>query len=89
MVSVEWSEAIVSCAGSVSQYVLSVTPPTSDCQSGLEGCQFMTNNMIQFNLTLSVNQTYSFNVTAQQYETCNGSIVGNDSDHMVLNTEGQ
>ena len=33
VVNVEWSEALVSCGGSVSQYVLSVTPSTSDCQT--------------------------------------------------------
>ena len=33
VVNVEWSEAFVSCGSSVSQYVLSVTPPTSDCQT--------------------------------------------------------
>ena len=32
-VRVEWSEPFVSCGGAVSQYVLTVTPPTSDCQS--------------------------------------------------------
>ena len=33
VVNVEWSGAFVSCGGCLSQYVLSVTAPTSDCQS--------------------------------------------------------
>ena len=45
VVSVEWSEAIISCAGSVSQYVLSVTPPTSDCQSSPD-CMVMNGSSV-------------------------------------------
>ena len=61
MVNVRWSEPFVSCGGSVSHYVLSVTPPTSDCQSD-SGSAFMTNEM-QYDLTLTVNQTYIFNIS--------------------------
>ena len=63
MVHVRWSEPFVSCGGSVSHYVLSVTPPTSDCQSesGNSGTEFMTNET-QYNLTVTADQTYSLNV---------------------------
>ena len=63
VLSVRWSEPVISCAGSVSQYVLSVTPPTSDCQSGSEDCVFMT-DQTQYNLTVTANQTYNLTVRA-------------------------
>ena len=44
----------------MSHYVLSVTPPTSDCQSD-SGSEFMTNET-QYNLTVSANRTYTFNI---------------------------
>ena len=54
-VTVEWSEPVISCGGSVSQYVLSVTPPTPDYQPDSD---FRTNET-QFNLTVSVDVTYT------------------------------
>ena len=63
VLSVRWSEPVISCAGSVSQYVLSVTPPTSDCQSGSEDCVFMT-DQTQYNLTVTASQTYNLTVIA-------------------------
>ena len=63
VLSVRWSEPVISCADSVSQYVLSVTPPTSDCQSGSEDCVFMT-NQTQYNLTVNASQTYNLTVRA-------------------------
>ena len=64
MVNVSWSEPFVSCGGSVSHYVLSVTPPIPDCQSGSgdSGSEFMANET-QYNLTLTTNQTYNFNIS--------------------------
>ena len=55
VVTVEWSEPFISCAGSVSQYVLSVTPPTSECQSGSgsRACMLMT-DQTQYKLTLAI-----------------------------------
>ena len=64
---VRWSEPVISCAGSVSQYVFSVTPPTSDCQSGSEDCVFMT-DQTQYNLTLNASQTY--NLTVRANDSC-------------------
>ena len=63
VLSVRWSESVISCAGSVSQYVLSVTPPTSDCQSGAEDCVFVT-NQTQYNFNVNASQTYNLTVTA-------------------------
>ena len=63
VVRVRWSESVISCTGSVSQYVLSVTPPTSDCQSGSEDCVFMT-DQTQYNLTVTASQIHSLTVRA-------------------------
>jgi hypothetical protein len=78
VVSVEWSEPFVSCSGSVSQYVLSVTPPTSDCQSGSQDCQLST-DQTQLDLTLTVDQTYSLSVRA---DTCD--YTGNYSEPVTI-----
>ena len=88
MVSVEWSEAIVSCAGSVSQYVLSVTPPTSDCQSSPD-CMVMDDSSVitrpgtetQYSLTVS-SQNYDITVRA---DTCGGSLTGDNSSVYTVN----
>ena len=47
----------------MSHYVLSVTPPTSDCPSGYDnsGSEFMTNET-QYKLTVTADQTYSLNI---------------------------
>ena len=63
VLSVRWSEPVISCAGSVSQYVLSVTPPISDCQSGSEDCVFMT-DQTQYSLTVTASQIHSLTVRA-------------------------
>ena len=74
VVTVEWSEANISCGGSVSQYVLSVTPPTPDDQTDTE---FRTNET-QFNLTVSVDETY--NVTIRVDDRCGNSMIGQPVD---------
>ena len=66
--SVEWSEAIVSCAGSVSQYVLSINPPISDCWSGK--CVILTNRT-HYNMTLTVDKSYSLTLRA---DTCSNTL---------------
>ena len=78
VVTVKWSEPVISCAGSVSQFVLSVTPLTSDCQSGSEDCVFMP-DQTQYNLTLRADQRYTLTVRA---DTCRNTQRGNDSDPM-------
>ena len=75
VVTLEWNEPFISCAGSVSQYVLSVTPPTSDCQSGSGDCVLMT-GQTQYNLTVTVDQTYSLTVRA---DTCTNMQIGESS----------
>ena len=67
VLSVRWSEPVISCAGSVSRYVLSVTPPTSNCQSGSGDCVFMT-NQTQYHLTVNASQTY--NLTVRANDSC-------------------
>ena len=80
IVTVEWSEPVISCNGSVSQYVLTVTP---DC--GSEDCVFMTEDT-QYSLTLTVDQTYSLTVRA---DTCRNTQRGNDSDPISLTIYGE
>ena len=64
MVHVRWSEPYVSCGGSVSHYVLSVTPPTPDCESGSggSGSEFMINET-HYNLTVVMTETYNLNIS--------------------------
>ena len=74
VVTVEWSEPVVSCGGSVSQYVLSVTPPTPD---GSGDSEFSTNET-QFNLNVSVDVTYTLTVRAN--DSCENSKTGEPVD---------
>ena len=67
MISVEWSEAVIACEEP--QYVLSVTPPTSECQSGPEDCQLLTTNT-RHNLTLSVGQNYRITLRLADFQAC-------------------
>ena len=48
----------------MSHYVLSVTPPTPDCQSGSDdsGSEFITNET-QYKLTVTAEQTYILNIS--------------------------
>ena len=92
VVSVEWSEAIVSCAGTVSQYVLTLTPPTSDCQSSGD-CMVMDGSSV---ITTPGTQTqYSLTVTSQDYDitiradTCGGSLTGDTSSLYNINLTGE
>ena len=82
VVNVVWSEPFISCTGSVSQYVLSVTPPTSDCGSGSEDCVLVT-DQTHYDLTLTVDQTYNLTVRA---DTCTNTLTGEYSDPLSINT---
>ena len=82
VVNVVWSEPFISCSGSVSQYVLSVTPPTSDCGSGSEDCVLVT-DQTHYDLTLTVDQTYNLTVRA---DTCTNTLTGDYSDPLSINT---
>ena len=77
VVTVTWSEPVISCGGSVSQYVLSVTPPTPDDQPGSRDSEFRTNET-QFNLNVSVDVTY--NVTVRADDRCGNSMTGEPVD---------
>ena len=87
ILNVEWSEAFVSCGGSVSQYVLSVTPPTSDCQSSPE-CEVMDGSSSVYNRSCTETQ-YSLTVATQEYditvraEACAGSLTAESSVYTV------
>ena len=76
---VRWSEPVISCGGSVSQFVLTLTPPTSDCQSSGD-CMVMDGSSV---ITRPGTQTqHTFNVDVSQSDitvsadTCDGSLTG-------------
>ena len=85
VVTLEWNEPFISCNGSVSQYVLTVTPPTFDCQSGSGDCVLMT-NQTQYNLTVTVDQMYSLTVRA---DTCRNMQIGENSSVLTLELGGK
>ena len=82
VVRVEWSEATVSCSGSVSQYVLCMTPLTPGGQSG----ECMTTDQTQFDLTVTSNRRYNLTIRA---DACDNSIMGNESDPKILRLNGK
>ena len=85
VVTLEWNQPFISCNGSVSQYVLTVTPPTSDCQSGTGDCVLMT-NQTQYNLTVTVDQMYNLTVRA---DTCRNMQMGENSSVLSLELGGK
>ena len=92
MVRVEWSEPFISCGGSVSQYVLTVTPPTSDCQSSPDCTTDGSSSVV----TAPGTQTaYGLSVTSQRYDitlradTCGGSLTGETSSVYNVNLTGE
>ena len=77
--NVSWNEPVVSCGGSVSQYVLTVTPPTSDCQSSgdcmvRDGSSVITTpgTQTQYSLTVNVSQS---DITVRA-DTCSSTLTG-------------
>ena len=88
---VGWSKPVINCGGSVSQYVLTLTPPTSDCQSSGD-CMVMGGSSV---ITTPGTQTqYSLTVTSQDYDitvradTCGGSLTGDTSSLYNINLTG-
>ena len=87
VVTVSWSEPVISCNASITQYVLTVSPPTTECPSGScvvgrrEG-RFETREQ---NISLSLEQIYIFIVRAY---TCNNTLTGKDSDQYAIRMEG-
>ena len=86
VVNVEWSEAFVSCGGSLSQYVLSVTPPTPDCQASPD-CVIVTSSSqytipgseTQYSLTVG---TLDYDITVRA-DVCDGSMTAESSVYNV------
>ena len=86
VVNVEWSEALVSCGGSLSQYVLSVTPPTPDCHSSPD-CVVVTSSSqytipgseTQYSLTVG---TLDYDITVRA-DVCDGSMTAESSVYNV------
>ena len=66
VVTVRWSDPVISCSGSTSQYVLTVSPPTTECLSG--GCVVGRGGEgfeeREHSVTLSVEQMYTFTMRA-------------------------
>ena len=86
VVNVEWSEAFVSCGGSLSQHVLSVTPPTPDCQSSPD--YVVVTSSSQYTIPGSETQ-YSLTVGTLDYDitiradVCDGSMTAESSVYKV------
>ena len=94
VVRVEWSEPLISCGGSVFQYVLTVTPPTSDCQSSPD-CSLTTDGSSSVITAPGTQTTYGLSVTSQSYDitlrgdTCGGSLTGGTSSAYNVNLTGE
>ena len=98
MVTVEWSEPFISCAGSVSQYVLSVTPPTCDCPSS-ENCDVvmdsmdstalytLSGNQREYNITVNGTMSLVYKATVRA-DTCDNELAGELSSVHNINLEG-
>ena len=87
VVTVSWSEPVISCNGSTSQYVLTVSPNTTECSSG--SCEVGRGEerfeKRELNVTLTVEQMYNFTVRA---DTCNNNQTGQDSEQFTIQMEG-
>ena len=87
VVTVSWSEPVISCNGSTSQYVLTVSPNTTECPSG--SCEVGRGEerfeKRELNVTLTVEQMYNFTVRA---DTCNNNQTGQDSEQFTIQMEG-
>ena len=87
VVTVRWSDPVISCNGSTSRYVLTVSPPTTECPSGecevgKESAGFEEREK---NVTLTVNRTYNLNVRA---DTCSNTQTGQESGTYTIDLEG-
>ena len=89
VVTLEWSEPFISCAGSVSQYVLSVTPPTCDCPSS-PNCVVMDGRAVytlsgserQHNFTVNSTMSPEYGVTVRA-DTCDNTLTGEPSSEYL------
>ena len=77
----------------MSQYVLTVTPPTSDCQSSPD-CSLTTDGSCSLITAPGTQTIYSLFVTSQNYDitiradTCGGSLTGGTSSVFNVNLAG-
>ena len=73
--TVVWSEVTVTCDGSVSGYVLTVTPPTSDCPDCVvvDGSSVYTlsGNETQYIINVNGSQSLVYDMTVRA-KTCDG-----------------
>ena len=80
--TVEWSEPFISCTGSVSQYVLFVTPPTCDCDTSPD-CIVMDSTAVytlfgsntQYVITVNETKSLEYGVTLRA-DTCGNRLNG-------------
>ena len=78
----------------MSQYVLTVTPPTSDCQSSPD-CSLTTDGSSSVVTAPGTQTAYSLSVTSQSYDitlradTCSGSLTGGISSVYNVNLTGE
>ena len=94
VVTVRWKEPFISCDGSVSQYVLTVTPPTCDCESS-EDCMLMADaavyfvpgNETQYDIAVNGNMSLEYDVTVRA-DTCDNSLTGDQSPVYNVNISG-
>ena len=88
---VEWSEPLISCGGSVSQYLLTVTPPTSDCQSSPD-CSLTSSSVITVpgtQTTFTVSVTGNGTEMSVRADTCRGSLTGETSPARTVDLRGK
>ena len=92
--TVVWSEVTVTCGGSVSGYVLTVTPPTSDCQSSPQ-CVMMddsamytlSGSLTQYRVDVNESTSMVYNIDIRAV-TCNGTLDGDVSELYMVNLRG-
>ena len=90
----EWSEPFISCADNVSQYVLSVNPPTCDCPSP-PNCVVMDGRAVytlsgserQHNITVNRTMSPEYGVTVRA-DTCDNTLTGEPSSEYNINLTG-
>ena len=74
----KWSEAVVSCNGKVSQYILCISPTAPGSEP------FCTNvDLTQTNLTLKANLNYTLAISAI---ACNGDEINSNDTRSILLT---
>ena len=94
VVTVRWKEPFISCGGSVTLYVLTVTPPTCDCESS-EDCMlmddaavyFVPGNETQYDIAVNGNISLEYDVTVRA-DACDNSLTGDQSPVYNINISG-